>query len=435
MTPLGIGVLGIAAMFGTMLLGMPVAFSMLLTGFLGIVYLINLDAALHLLASNIWEQFSSYGLTVIPLFVLMGQFAYRSGATERLYFAAYKWIGQHPGGLAGTTVLAAMGFSAICGSNSATTATMATVALPEMRKYRYDPALSTGSVAIGGTLGVVIPPSVVLIVIAVQTEQSVITLFMASLVPGVLLTMLFLITVFVLCARNPVLGPPGPSTTWEERWRALGGIGDAVALFALVLGGLYLGWFTPSEAGAAGAFGALAMGLARRRLRWTGLTEAVHATLRIAAMVVLLITGAVVFSRFLTITRLPFVLAEWVVALPVTPQVVLVVLLAVYIIGGCLMDALGFLVATLPIFFPLAVALQIDPVWFTVILTLATSMGAITPPVGVNVYIVSGMAPDVPIQTIFRGVAVFLLAYLVCLAALFLLPELALSLPRSLGLL
>ncbi|MCL4744051.1 MAG: TRAP transporter large permease [Burkholderiaceae bacterium] len=419
-------------MFVLMLLEMPIAFAMLAAGLLGNAYLLSGEAATHLLATNVWDQFSSYGLSVVPLFVLMGQFAYRAGITERLYRAAYTWVGSLPGGLAGTTIAASAGFSAICGSNSATTATMGTIALPEMRRYNYHPALSAGAVAVGGTLGVVIPPSVVLIVIAVQTEQSLLRLFLASIVPGLILALLFLATIVALCLRNPELGPLGPRTSMRAKMASLSGVIETLALFGLVIGGLYLGWFTPTEAGAAGAFGALLIGLARRKLSARGLVQAVAETLRISSMVVLLITGAVLFGRFLTVSRLPFELADWAAALPVWPGVVILVVLLIYVIGGMLMDALGFLVVTIPIFYPLAAALGYDPVWYTVVLTVVTTMGAVTPPVGVNVFIVSGLAPDIPIYTIFRGVAYFIVSYLACIALMWIFPDVVLLLPRLL---
>ena len=432
MSPTTAAILGLIILFVLMALRMPVSFAMILAGFLGNAYLISTDAAIYMLATNVWGQISSYGLSVIPLFVLMGQIAFHSGMTERLYDAAYKWVGRLPGGLAGTTVISSAGFAAICGSNSATTATMGTIALPEMKRYNYEPALSTGSVAIGGTLGVVIPPSVVLIIIAVQTEQSITQLFVASIVPGVFLTGLFLATVFWLCLRNTSLGPPGPKAGMREKWISLLGAAEVMLLFLMVIGGLYAGWFTPTESGAAGSFGALLIGLARRKLSKKAFTRAVAETIRISAMVVLLITGAVMFGKFLTVTRLPFELADWVVSLNVPRVVILFVVLLIYLVGGCAMDALGFLVVTIPIFFPLAKALGFDPVWYTVVITLVTTMGAVTPPVGVNVYIVSGLAPDIPIATIFKGVSIFLIAYVICLALLIMFPEMALYLPQTL---
>ena len=431
MDPLIVAVIGLVLMAALMLFGMPIAFTMLAAGVLGNAFLLSTPAATHMLATNVWEQFSSYGLSVIPLFVLMGQFAYRAGTTERLYDAAYKWVGRLPGGLAGTTVAASAGFSAICGSNSATTATMGTIAMPEMRRSGYDPALSTGAIAVGGTLGVVIPPSVVLIVIAVQTEQSLLRLFLAAVVPGLVLTALFLLTIVLMCLRNPRLGPLGPKTTLREKLVALTGVAEALILFGLVIGGLYLGWFTPTEAGAAGAFGALAIGVVQRSLDFKGIVQSIVESVRISAMVVLLITGAVLFGRFLTVSRLPFELADWAAALPVAPFVILLVVLGIYIAGGMLMDALGFLVVTIPIFFPLGVALGYDPVWYTMVLTIVTTMGAITPPVGVNVFIVYDLAPDIPIHTIFRGVAYFLLAFVLCILMMWIFPATVLFLPNA----
>lgn len=432
MDPVTIALIGLVAMFALMLFGMPIGFAMLLAGVLGNAWLLSVPAATHLLSTNVWEQFSSYGLSVVPLFVLMGQFAYRAGITERLYDAAYKWFGRMPGGLACTTIAACAGFSAICGSNSATAATMGTIALPSMRRYGYDRALATGAVAVGGTLGVVIPPSVVMIVIAVQTEQSLLRLFLAGIIPGLLLTALFLATVLLMCWRKPELGPPGPATSMREKLASLSGVVETLLLFVLVIGGLYVGWFTPTEAGAAGAFGALVIGVVRRRLTLKQVVLSASETLRISAMVVLMITGAVLFGRFLTVSRLPFELADWAAALPVPPLAIMTVVVLIYLVGGCLMDALGFLVVTVPIFFPLAAALGYDPVWFTIVLTVVTTMGAVTPPVGVNVFIVNGLSPDVPIHTIFLGVTYFMLAYAGCLALMWIFPETVLFLPSAL---
>lgn len=309
---------------------------------------------------------------------------------------------------------------------------MGTIALPEMERYRYDPAFSTGSVAIGGTLGVIIPPSVLLIIIAVQTKQSITELFLANIIPGVLLTGLLLITAVLKCMKNPNLGPPGPKTDLQVKLIALTGVIEAVLLFLLVIGGMYAGWFTPTEAGAAGSFGAFIIGISRKKLSVKKLAQALVETVRISSMVVLMITGAVLFGRFLTITRLPYELAEWTISLNLPSVIVLMVVFLVYLVGGCLMDGLGFLVVTIPIFFPLGEALGYDPIWFTVMITMVTTMGAVTPPVGVNVYIVKGLRPDIPIQTIFRGVLVFLIPYVVCLILLFIFPEIALFFSRSL---
>lgn len=427
-----IGAMGFAGMFLLMLAGLPVAMSMLIIGILGIGMILTEGAALHLLSSGIWEQLSSYSLTVIPLFVLMGQVAYRSGVTERIYQAAYTWFGRTPGGIASTTVLASMGFSCISGSNSATAATMGAMAIPEMRKYKYDDTLSTGSVAIGGTLGAIIPPSVVLIVIAVQTEQSIIKLFLGSLLPGIILTLFLVATIFFICFRNRDLGPSGPAFTLKEKLIGLKGVIEPAGIFGLVMSGLFLGWFTPTEAGAVGAFGAIAVALARKNISRDGLIQSIAETLRISAMVILLLTSAVIFGKFLAVTRIPFEVADWVAALPVSPVIILLVILAVYAVGGMLMDSLGFLVATLPIFFPLASALGFDPVWFTVLLTLVTSLGAVTPPVGVNVFIVSSIVPEVPVSRIFRGVGIFIAAYMICVGLIAAFPGIVLYLPNTL---
>ena len=432
MDPIISAFVGLILLFALMALGMPVSFAMLLAGVLGVAYMITSGAAIHMLSTNVWGQISSYSLSVIPLFVLMGQLAFHSGITERLYEAAYKWVGRLPGGLAATTIVSSAGFAAICGSNSATSATMGTIALPEMERYRYDSAFSTGSVAIGGTLGVVIPPSVLLIIIAVQTKQSITQLFLANILPGIMLTGLLLITAVIKCLRNPSLGPPGPRTSLRVKLIALTGVIEAVLLFLLVIGGMYAGWFTPTEAGAAGSFGAFIIGISRRKLSIKKLMQALVETVRISSMVVLMITGAVLFGRFLTITRLPYELAEWAISLNLPNILILMVVFSIYLVGGCLMDGLGFLVVTIPIFFPLGEALGYDPIWFTVMITLVTTMGAVTPPVGVNVYIVKGLCPDVPIQTIFRGVSVFLISYVACLILLFLFPEIALFFSRSL---
>lgn len=415
--------IGIGLMVLLMLLRMPVGYAMLLTGFLGLIYVVSPSAAFNILGADIWEQFSSYSLSVIPLFILMGAIVFHSGTAEGLYKAAYKWIGHMRGGLASTTVLAGMGFAAICGSNSASAATIGTLALPQMKKYGYDPALSAGSVACGGTLGVIIPPSVTLIVMAIQTQQSVGKLFVANIIPGILIGGLFLLTIYLLCLRRPDLGPAGERSSFKTKLSSLPGTIETLILFALVVGGLYAGWFTPTEAGAAGACGAIGISLVQRKLAWAAFTKAVLETVRISTMVMVLITGAVVFGHFLTASRLPFFLADLVAALPVPSFVILMVIMLIYFVGGMFMDALGFLVVTIPIFYPLAMVLGYDPLWFLVILNILTTMGAVTPPVGVCAYIVSGLSRDISLHTVFKGVFYFLPAYLISILLLILFPQ------------
>jgi len=429
MSPTIIAIIGIVVMLLIMFLRLPVGFAMALAGFLGMSYFISPQAAFHILATDIWGQFSAYGLSVIPLFIFMGYICFNSGISVRLYDTAYKWVGQLRGGIAMSTIVAAGFFAAICGSNTATAATMGTVALPQMKKYNYDPVLSTGTVATGGTLGVVIPPSVVLIVIGLQTQQSITKLFFGGIFPGILLGVLFLITIYIVCRWNPRLGPAGAKTSLKEKVTAFPGVLEVLVLFALVLGGLYAGWFTPTEAGAAGAFGAIIIALVRRELTWQRFTKSVVDTLSTSCMVMVLVTGAVIFGRFLAATRLPFFLADWASALPLPHVAILAVVLFIYIIGGCLMDALGFLVITIPIFFPLLMALGYDPIWAGIILMMATTMGAITPPVGINVYVVKGLVPDIPLETIFKGVSFYFAACIISLILLAAFPQIALFLP------
>lgn len=411
-----IALFGIGVMLVLMFLRMPVSFALLLTGLVGSTYVIGFGPALQLLAADTYRQMTSYALSVVPLFVLMGQIAFRAGISERLYATAYKWIGALPGGVAATTILASIGFSTVSGSNSATTATMGAVAIPEMKKYDYDPGLTGASVAIGGTLGVVIPPSTALIIIAIQTEQSISALFTAALLPGLIIGLVLVATVVLLCWWRPALGPPGPAVPWKEKFRALTGVIEVVILFSAVIGGLSLGFFTPTEAGAVGAFGALAIALVRRNLTGRQAWSAVVESLRISAMVLLLITGAVVFGRFLSLTRLPFELADWAASLAAPPMVVLLFIIGIYLVGGAFMDALGFLVISIPIFFPLAGALGYDLVWFTIIITLVTTLGAVSPPVGVNVYIVSALDKSLDVVTVFKGTLVFYVGYALCVA-------------------
>jgi len=423
MDPAIIGLLGIIVMVLFMLIGMPISFAMMLVGFVGILTTLGPGAGFHLLAANLWGNFANYGLSVIPLFVLMGEFAYRSGVTERMYKSAYTWCGRLPGGLAATTILSCAGFGAICGSNSATAATMSTIAMPEMKKRKYSPALYTGSVAVGGTLGVVIPPSVVLIVIAIQTRQSVVDLFAAALFPGILLVSLMLATVFLLCWWKPSYGPPGERTSWVTKIKSLTGFFEVAVIFILVIGGLFAGLFTPTEAGAVGTVIALVLGLAQGHLGAREIIKALDETIRISAMVMLLVVAAILFGRFLAITRLPFTLADMISSMSISTVWILVGILVIYTLGGMFMDALGFLVVSIPVFFPLAMGLGFDPVWFSILLMLITTVGAVSPPVGVCAYIVSSFERDVEIQTVFRGVFFFIPAYVLCIAVLIAFPD------------
>jgi tripartite ATP-independent transporter DctM subunit len=424
------GLIGIIALLLLMfLLEMPVGFAMGMVGLGGIWYVLSSEAALSTLGTEIWETFANYGLTVIPMFILMGQICFYSGVNESLYKTANTWMGRVRGGLAMATVMACAGFAAICGSNTATAATMTSVALPQMRKYGYEPILSTSAVACGSTLGVVIPPSVVLMVYGIYTEQSIGKLFWGSTIPGLIMTFLFCITIYVMCVVRPEWGPPGDRTSMGAKIKAIPGASEMIVLFTLIMGGLYSGAYTPTEAGAAGAFFAVVLGVIRRKLSWKGFIASVVDTLKISCMIIVIIAGAVIFGRFLTISGLPFQITEFAASLAVPPWVVMGVILLVYGVAGCLMDALGFLLVSIPIFFPLAMSLGYDPIWFGCIITVVTTMGAITPPVGISVYVVAGMNKDIPMGTIFRGVLWFIPAYILTMALMMLYPQVALFLP------
>ncbi len=424
------GLLGVLALLLLLfVLRLPVGFAMAVVGLAGFWHILDARAAMGMIGSEVWTVFSSYGLTVIPLFILMGQICFHSGVNQRLYRTAYAWLGPIRGGVAMATVLACAGFAAICGSNTATAATMSAVALPEMKKYRYHPVLSTGAVAAGSTLGVLIPPSVVLIIIGLQTGQSIAKLFWGGLGPGVMLTLLFLGAIWFICRRNQGWGPRGPKTSLADKVRSLSGSLEMLLLFALVMGGLFLGLFTPTEAGAAGAGLALVLSAATRRLSLQGLKLAVMDTLRVSCMIMTIILGAVIFGRFLALTRLPFEVAQWAAGLNVPDAVIILVVCGVYVLGGAIMDALALLLITIPIFFPLAESMGLDPIWFAALITVVTTMGAITPPVGVNTFIVASMAQDVALPQVFRGVTLFLACFVVCIAAMMVFPEIATFLP------
>ena len=428
-----VGIIGVVVLLLVLFfLGMPVGFAMAIVGFCGFCYVVSFKAGLNMIGTDLWFTFSKYGLTVIPLFVFMGYLAFNAGIAERLYHAAYKWVGHWPGGLAIATIGADELFASICGSNTATAATMGAVALPQMKKYNYDTRLSSGTVVTGGTLGTVMPPSVVIIVIGLQTEQSIAKLFLGGILPAILLGILFVLTILILCRFNPDFGPPGPKTTFQVKVKSLPGVIEAIAIFILVMGGLFIGLFTPTEAGAVGVFCTFIVAVATRKLTWDGLVNSIVETLKISCMVFVLVTGAIIFGRFLAVTRIPFLVADFAASLPVSPYVILAFVLMIYLIGGCIMDALGFLVLTIPIFFPLGIALGFDPLWYSIILTMVTTLGAITPPVGVNIYVVKALAPEIALSRIFKSVSYFLMACIVSIIILIIFPQIVLFIPEML---
>lgn len=423
-----IALIGIIVLFLLMFLKMPISFAMFVVGFAGIYLLLPPNAAFNLLSANIWTQFSSYSLSVIPFYVLMGEIVFRTGISRNIFEAAYRWIGHFRGGMLITTILASAGFSSICGSNSATAATMGTIALPELKKMKYDETLSLGTVATGGTLGIIIPPSTVLILLALLTQQSIGDLFIASVLPGILLVVLMISVIVFMCWRNPKLGPPAQRFTMKERFEATLGIIPIFALFAFVIGGLYLGLFTPTESGAFGAFGAITITLLMRKLSWSAFKGAVTSTLKTSSMIIMLVVGAVLFGRFLTTARLSFMISDFINSLAVPSLVILIIILLIYVIGGALMDALGFLMVSMPVFYPIIQQLGYDPVWFCVLICVLTSMGAITPPIGLNVFVVKGLSPNYNVVSIFKGASYFLVAFLVFIVLYVMFPSIALVL-------
>ncbi len=430
MTPTAVGILGLVALVVLLFSGMPVGFTMALVGFVGFLFLLSGEAALSMVVIEAYSTFYSYSLTVIPMFILMGTFAYNFGASRRLYSAAYKWIGQLRGGLAIATIMGCAGFAAICGSTTATAASMGKVALPEMKKYHYDMSLATGCVASAGGLGILIPPSIGFIVYGVITAQSIGKLLISGILPGILLTCMFILTVYILCRRNPALGPPGPKTSFREKLLVTGSVVEMLALFLLVIVGLFVGLFTPTEAGGIGAAGALVIGMVRKQFTWERFVGALGDALRITCMAYIILTGCMIMGRFLTHSGIPLTLAEWVGGLPLPPAVVMGTIIFGYFLGGMFMDTLGLMVLTVPILFPVVtVTLGFHPIWFGVMMILVGEMGVITPPVGSNVYVISGVAPDVPLETIFKGIFPFLGAIIVVVILLIFFPQIALFLP------
>jgi len=435
MSPTFIGISGIIIMILMFLTRMPVAFVMASVGFLGFACMISTDAALVLLSRNIYETFDAYDLTTIPLFILMGQLGFNSGISKRLYQAGYKFMGSVRGGLAMATVTACTAFGAVCGSSPATAATMATVGLPEMKRYGYDDELATGSVASGGGIGMIMPPSVVLIIYGILTEQSIGALFVAGIFPALLVTLLFIICIYIRCRISPEQGPPGERFAWPEKLKALLGLGETLTVFTLVIGGIFIGLFTPTEAAALGAFFMLVIALVRRQITWQGFVKSLMETLRTSCMVLMLIAGAVIFGKFLAVTRIPFEIAGWVAGLEMSPLLVMGVIIGIYFIGGCFMDALAFVTLTVPIFFPVVMELGFDPIWFGIIIVMVTEMGVITPPVGINVYVVYGVAKNVlkeeiPLEKIFKGIFPFLIAVIVGVIILMMFPSIIMFLPN-----
>ncbi|MDX9986395.1 MAG: TRAP transporter large permease [Dehalococcoidales bacterium] len=432
MSAVATGLIGIAVLIILFLIGTPVGFAMAIVGTVGFCMLVSPEAGLSLLARDVWVTFSNYSLTVIPMFIFMGSLAFATGMSRKLYSSTHKIFGQFKGGLVIATIAACAGFAAICGSTNATAAAMGRVALPEMKRFNYDDSLATGSVAAAGSLGILIPPSTVFMVYGIMTEQSIGSLFLAGIVPGIMLTILFIIVVILMCWKNPALAPAGEATSWKEKFTGLAGMADTIVLFTLVIGGLFLGLFSPMQAGAVGAAGVLILGLIRRQMNLPNFLFAVKDALKITCEVIVIITGAVVFGHFMAVTTIPANLAGWVGGLDLHPAAIMCIIILIYLVGGFFMDALAMITLTIPIIYPLVTALGFNPIWFGVIVVLVTEMGVITPPVGLNVYVIKSITEDVALETIFKGIFPFLAAILVAIGILLAFPQIATFLPNLL---
>lgn len=424
-----VGLAGIGIMLLLFFLRMPVGFSMLFVGTIGFCYLVTPRAGLSLLGADLFAQLKDYSFTAFPMFILAGALAFAAGLGNRIFNAFYVLLRRVPGSLVIGSIGGCAGFSAICGSSTATAATMAKVALPVMREYKYDDSLSTGAIAVAGGLGPLIPPSVILILYGLLTHESIGKLFVAGILPGIMNAVLLAIVVILLCLRNPALAPLGPPTSAKQKVAGLVGLFEALVLFGTIIGGLFLGWFSPTQGGAALAAAVLVLGLARRKISWPGFLEAVKDSVRITCMIMVLITGGMIFSRFLAQTDIPRALADWLSVQPFPPMVSMIIILSMYVITGFFMDAMGVLVLTLPIVFPAVVALGFDPIWFGVMIVVTGETAVITPPVAINVYVIHGVAKDVPLATIFKGIWPFLGALVLSIIILMIFPQIATFLP------
>lgn len=431
MTPTLAGIFGFLALFVLLAVRMPIGLAMTVVGAAGIAILNSPNAAMNVLGSFPYAYSAVFTLSVIPLFVLMGAFASVSGMGTDMYRTAYSWVGHKRGGLAAATILACAGFAALSGSSIAAAATMGKVSLPEMERYKYDPGLATGAIAAGGTLGILIPPSTVLIVYALLTEQSVGRLFLAGFLPGLLLTLLFVATVFIVAILNPQAGPPGEKVPLGERFKVLANSGALIFVVIIVIGGIYAGIFTVTEAAAVGAFLTFLHALWSRRLTIAKFLAALLDTVKTTAMVFFILIGAHFFAPFLALTRIPVNLADAVGSLAIPALAILLVIIVVYILLGTFMEGFAMMVLTVPIVLPIITTLGYDPIWFGIIMVLVLEMGLISPPVGLNVFVVKGVASHVPLSQIYRGIIPFWIAMAVCVGLLILFPQIALFLPDT----
>lgn len=426
-----IGIIGLIILLLFFLTGIELAYAMAIIGFIGFSHIVSFKTACNLLAKDFFETFTSYGLTVIPIFVLMGQIAFYSGIAKKLYDAAYKFIGHVPGGLAMTTVVGATLFKAMCGSTLATAATFASVAIPEMKRYGYSKSLSTGIVASVGTLGVLLPPSIVLIIFGIITEQSIGRLFLAGVIPALVISLFFIFIIFGWAKINPAIAPRAEKSSWGERARACPEFFYVGIVFVVVIGGIMKGIFSPTEAGTIGTLAVLILALTRGKITFNGLIKSMDESLRTACMVLMLVAASTVLGHFLAVTEIPLITAHWITSLTINRAIIMIFIILIYLIGGSFIDDLAFMILATPIFYPVIIKLGYDPIWFGVMIGITLMIGVVIPPVAICVFIVKNITGD-SFMTIYNGVYPFLLGLAGCAALLFLFPDIALFLPRVL---
>lgn len=419
-------------LFVLLAMGVHIGFALFFVGFIGVWWVVDFKSAIGVLGTATFTNASTYTFSVIPLFILMGNYAFASGVSTGLYSAGNKWLGGLPGGLACATVAACAGFGAICGSAAATAATMGTVALPEMRKHRYADSLSTGCVAAGGTLGFLIPPSSAFIIYGVCSENSIGALFAAGVVPGILLTILFVITIVILVKVKPDLCQGNEKFSWKEKLASIKDLLGMVFLFVLVIGGMFSGIFSTNEAAAAGAFFAFVFMVVKKRMTLGNLSKAIRESVSAFGMAFFLIVGAGIFGNFLTVSNLPSMLSGFVADLNVSRYIILVIIILIYAFLGCIMDGAAMVMLTVPIFYPIMINLGFDGIWFGVLIVLVSQLGQITPPVGLCAYVIAGVAGDVPLQTVFKGIVPFIVGIVLTIIAITVFPQIALWLPNLL---
>jgi C4-dicarboxylate transporter, DctM subunit len=429
MNEVTVGCIALTVLLLLFFTGLELPFCMFLVGFAGFSYLVNFKAATHMMAKDVYDVFVSYGYTVFPLFIFMGQLAFVSGIAKKLYDCAYRFFGHIPGGIGIATIGGATAFKALCGSAVATAATFSNVAIPEMDRYGYNKTLSTGLVAIVGTLGCLIPPTIFLIIYGLMTEQSIGALFLAGIIPGVGIAALFVLTIYCWAKINPSIAPAGERSTWKQRIASLPQVVVVLVIFVLMIAGLLKGFFTPTEAGAVGTMVLLVMVIVQRQLTFKGYVQAIAEGMRIACMLLMLIAGSAVLGHFITVTNIPQIISDWVVLLPVHRNVIMAIICFVYLVGGSFIDDLAFMILATPVFYPAVQKLGFDPIWFGIIIAVTVMVGIVIPPVASSVFIVHKLT-NTPMSTVYKGVMPFLAAIVLFGILLFIFPQLALFLPH-----